>query len=573
MHSHNRVVATHMRGQGGRRAGQRLGSALLLAACLAVFLVSPSGAAAATCGGKQATIVSNAPQIVGTKAHDVIVAGDADNEINGGGGNDTICGGAGNDTIHGERGNDTIFGEEGDDTLHGERGSDDLDGGAGQDRLLGTTGNDELEGGPGDRDVLDGGPGDDSLSGGAGDSDVLSGGPGIDGIDGGSGAHDLASYKGTGGGVAIDLGAGTVNGAEQEHLSGIEDALGGSGDDTLIGAPDSANQLDGGAGADRLVAAGTEDEAFGGPGSDTCIGFEKEESCGPSQGADGTAVELYDSADRSTSLIVTGNGQADKVSVSFGGGGYVVQGLPGGNEVLLGDPDSGGCTRDASANAVTCNGAAASILASLGAGDDTFVIDTSVPPAASATIDGGKGNDTLQGGRGDDTIYGGDDRDPDTLEGGGGDDVLYGVNIFHPRRDSGAARMVGGPGDDLLIGGQPCNGDTFDGGEGDNDSASFARVRNSGTNVKATIGGAVLDPDLGSCNAGHIENSVEKIEGSPGDDILIGDDSSNTLLGRGGDDDLDGRGGFDRCIEGGGSDRLSNCEFDSWRTPLRKRIR
>jgi len=66
--------------------------------------------------------------------------------------------------------------------------------------------------------------------------------------------------------------------------------------------------------------------------------------------------------------------------------------------------------------------------------------------------------------------------------------------------------------------------------------------------------------------------SVEKIEGSPGPDILIGDDRANTLLGRGGDM-LDGRGGFDRCIAGGGNDRISNCAFDSWRAPLRKRIR
>ena len=103
--------------------------------------------------------------------------------------------------------------------------------------------------------------------------------------------------------------------------------------------------------------------------------------------------------------------------------------------------------------------------------------------------------------------------------------------------------MFGGPGNDLMIGGQPCDGDIFDGGPGDNDSASFARVRNSGIVVKATIGGAVTDPDVAGCNAGQIEASVEKIEGSPGPDILIGDDGANMLLGRGGNDLLDGRGG------------------------------
>ena len=477
-----------------------------------------------TCDGKVATIVSNAPTITGTKAPDVIVAGPGDNVIRGEGGNDTICGGAGNDTIYGERGNDTIFGEEGDDTIFGERGSDDLDGGAGTDRLFGSTGNDSLLGGPGDHDHLDGGPGDDSLDGGEGDFDVLIGGPGNDGIDGGPGAHDIASYAGAGGRVTIDLGSGTVSGAESEHLSGIEDAIGGPGADTLSGDGSTPNRLDGGPGDDKLNAVGPSDEAFGGPGSDQCSGgFVAEASCGAEQGS-GATTELYESIDGTSTLIVTGTNGPDNITIN----------------------DAEGAT---------------SIQASLLGGDDTFTIGDGVPASVSATIDGGKGSDTLRGGAGDDVLYGGDDHDPDTLEGGGGDDVLYGVNLFHPRKDSGAATLRGGPGDDLLIGGQPCDGDLFDGGPGDNDSASFARVRNSGTFVQATIGGAVLDPDVSGCNAGHIEDSVEKIEGSPGDDILVGDDAPNTLLGRGGDDQLDGKGGLDDCVGGAGSNQVTNCEY------------
>lgn len=562
-----------MRAPTRTHAGRRLALALLLAACLAAASTSPVAAKAPTCSGKRATIVSNAPRIVGTKAHDVIVAGAAANVILGAGGNDIICAGGGNDTIHGGRGNDAVFGEGGDDTIFGERGSDDLDGGPGTDRIFGETGNDTMSGGSGERDLVDGGPGDDTVSGGPGDFDIVHGGVGNDRIDGGPGAHDVASYKGVGGPIAVDLGAGVVSGAEQERLSGIEDVLGGSGDDVMTGSGATPNRLDGGPGDDRLIAAGDGDEAFGGPGSDTCSGpFVLENSCGPSAGGDGTAVALVSSITGSSSLIVTGSDGPDAVTIGFSGEGFVLEGS-GTVDVVLGEPGSDNCTRSPSANSVFCSGRANSIQASLGAGDDTFTVAESVPAGVPATIDGGKGSDTLQGGQGADTLYGGDDRDPDSLEGGGGDDVLYGVNIFHPRRDSGAARMIGGPGDDLLIGGQPCNGDLFDGGPGDNDSASFARVRNSGIHVQATIGGAVLDPDLGSCNAGRIEDSVEKIEGSPGPDILIGNDQANTLLGRGGDDVLDGRGGFDRCIAGGGSDRLSNCEFDSWRTPLRRRIR
>jgi Ca2+-binding RTX toxin-like protein len=513
------------------------------------------------CGGKPATIVSNAPTITGTKAPDVIVGGAGDNVIHGEGGNDTICGGEGNDTIFGGRGNDNLLGEGGNDSLYGERGSDHLDGGAGEDRLFGETGNDVLEGGPGNHDQLEAGPGDDSLSGGEGDFDVLTGGPGNDSINGGGGVHDIASYAGTGGAVTINLEAGTVTGAENETLSGIEDAIGGSGNDTLIGSTASANRLDGGPGNDHLVAAGPGDEAFGGPGGDTCAGFSAETSCAPLASSNGTAVELSQSIDESTSLIITGNSGVDSATVSFSGGVYTVQGAAGANPVLLGDPGSSTCARDSASNSVSCQGPISSIQASLGGGDDTFAVDPSVPASVSSTIDGGAGSDTLRGGEGNDTIYAGDDHVPDTLEGGGGDDVLYGVNIFHPRRDSGAARMEGGPGDDLLIGGQPCDGDLFDGGPGENDSASFARVRNSGVYVEATIGGAVTDPEVSGCTPGHIEESIEKIEGSPGPDILIGDEGPNTLLGRGGDDRLDGRGAFDNCVGGAGNNEITNCEY------------
>ena len=120
--------------------------------------------------------------------------------------------------------------------------------------------------------------------------------------------------------------------------------------------------------------------------------------------------------------------------------------------------------------------------------------------------------------------------------------------------------MIGGAGNDLMVGGQPCDGDTFNGGPGGNDSASFARVHNCGIFVEATIGGTVIDPDVGNCNAGHIDSSTEKIEGSPGPDILSGDNGANVLLGRGGDDKLDGTGGIDTCIGGGGNNQATNCE-------------
>jgi Ca2+-binding RTX toxin-like protein len=358
---------------------------------------------------------------------------------------------------------------------------------------------------------------------------------------------------GTGGGVTVDLASQTVTGAEGEHLSGIEDAIGGSGNDTIIGSAE-LNRLDGGPGNDHLEAASGGDAAFGGPGTDQCSGgFSEETSCGPSAGANGLAVEIYESIDGQSTLILTGSPGSDQGTVDYSGGQFSISG----SDVTNGDPTNPDCT---GSGTLVCTGKVDAIEAALGAGDDELTIGQGVPHSINATLEGGTGTDKLVGGPANDVLYAGEDHSPDTLEGGGGNDVLYGVNIFHPKKDSGPATMNGGPGSDLMIGGQPCDGDTFDGGPGANDSASFARVHNSGVAVEATIGGAVTDPDSGNCNAGHIDSSTEKIEGSPDNDILSGDNGPNTLLGRGGNDELDGKGGADDCNGGGGNNTAVNCE-------------
>ena len=526
---------------------------------LLVFASSPE-ALPQLCGGKRATIASNERMIQGTKAADVIAAGSGPNVVVGAGGNDTICGGFGRDRIYGDRGNDTIDGKRGNDSVHGGRGSDKVSGGSDRDLVRGDSGNDLARGGPGNRDEVDGGPGDDEVAGDRGTLDMVFGGVGRDRIDGGPGPHDIASYRGVGGPIAVDLGSGTVAGAEEERLLGVEDVLGGSGEDTLIGSVSTANRLDGGPGDDSLLGTRRSDQAFGGPGSDQCLGsFAVEESCGPSSSSrrKGTKIELYESIIGSSSLTIAGDDRVDDVTVSRNERGYVVRGGVG-NPVLHGGPATGAC--GAVMGTVSCSGPVTSILVSLGAGNDRLAVRGNVPDDVSVTADGGPGSDLLRGGRGEDTLYAGDDGDPDALAGHGGDDVLFGVNILHPRRSSGAATLVGGGGDDLLIGGQPC-ADLFRGGPGQNDSASFARVRNFGTVVEAAIGGSVRDPELGGCGGSRIHGTVEKIEGSTGSDVLIGSAGPDTLLGRGGSDLLDGRGGPDRCIGGRGGNEHRRCEY------------
>ena len=552
---------------------------LLCVSALALLFVQASAASAASCLGKRATITSNAKKIRGTKAPDVIVAGPGNNRILGEGGNDRICGGGGNDTILGDRGSDRLSGDKGNDTvlgdrgkenlfggagkdfLRGMRGSDEADGGGGRDRVFGDEGNDVLTGGAGARDYVDEGLGDGRVSGGGGGFDIVVGNSGIDRIDGGGGGHDIASYATSSQAINVDLGSGRSSGDVVERLTGIEDVLGGTGADTLQGNK-AANRLDGGPGDDSLKASGRGDAAFGGPGSDNCSGgFESENSCGNTTGGRNLVqVELVKSIDGSSSLVIVGTETDDQIVINKISGGFRVI-SNGQTAAAPGDRGAGNCSSLSAGGlgGVDCNGRVGRLVATMGGGSD--MLDASdVPRSVSSTLDAGSGSDVIRGVKGPNTIFSGADNAPDDLTGGIRTDILFGVNTENPKKDSGAAVMRGLGGNDLLVGGQPCNGDTFNGGGGGQDSASFARVKNTGIFVVATIGGAVSDPNVGRCNSGRILGSVEKIEGSKGPDRLTGDGSANTILGRGGNDVMNGKGGSDRCVGGCGSDRARGCE-------------
>jgi Ca2+-binding RTX toxin-like protein len=392
-----------------------------------------------------------------------------------------------------------------DRTIKGTRGHDVIVAGRGPNEVFGGGGNDVICGGYG-RDVIKGGRGKDTLDG-KKDADRVSGGRGSDEVDGGSG-NDV---------VRGDSGNDRVRGGP-----GRSDLVdGGMGDDFMDGGRGDLDAAPSGIGRNRLVRI------------ESVLEFEV--------GSDGPRVELRKGLPGSSNLVISGGDGAEAVGVDFRERRYLVLGL--GAPVRIGGPGVG------------------SIHVALGAGDDRASFSRSLPPGVSVVVDGGPGRDSLRGGPGRDTLYGGDDADPDRLAGGGGDDALFGVNTDHPRRPSGAAIMLGGGGDDLLIGGQPCEGDLFAGGPGRFDSASFARVRNPGTVVRAQIGGRVLDPGIGGCAGGRITGSTEKIEGSTGRDILLGSPGADVLLGRGGPDRLDGRGGEDRCIGGRAEDGAQRCEY------------
>jgi Ca2+-binding RTX toxin-like protein len=130
--------------------------------------------------------------------------------------------------------------------------------------------------------IFDGGAGDDTISGGAG-NDTLYGGAGNDlfyeslsngndTIDGGDGIDTVDYSDVTNENLIIDLNSQgdktiSVNQGRDTFIS-IEGAIGGKGDDILIGTA-GANTLIGGYGDDTVDGGAGNDQLYGGEGSDT----------------------------------------------------------------------------------------------------------------------------------------------------------------------------------------------------------------------------------------------------------------------------------------------------------------
>ncbi|HLO76329.1 MAG TPA: calcium-binding protein [Magnetospirillum sp.] len=258
------------------------------------------------------TAISNG---VGNGLDNRIEGNGAANRLTGDGGSDFLSAGAGNDLLHGGTGNDTLLGGSGSDDLRGVDGNDILNGGAGADVMHGGSGNDiyvvdsagdtihettttlgTIDAGGVDEvrssvstilglyvenlvltgsvaangtgnhlsnhiagnvgaNTLSGGGGNDFLAGDLG-NDILIGGFGNDRLDGGSGA-DTASYADMSAAVRVSLAvtsAQNTNGAGTDTLIGIENLVGGNGNDVLTGNT-RANVLTGGAGHDTLTGS------------------------------------------------------------------------------------------------------------------------------------------------------------------------------------------------------------------------------------------------------------------------------------------------------------------------------
>ena len=154
-----------------------------------------------------------------------------------------------------------------------------------------------------------------------------------------------------------------------------------------------------------------------------------------------------------------------------------------------------------------------------------------------AIINGTPGNDTLFGTNFDDQIFG--FAGFDFLLGGAGNDSLFGGDDFD--------FFYGGSGNDLI-----------DGGAGNNDGISMYDQGNDA--LGAIFQGTFVDLSAGTATDGWGGTdtlvSIENVNGSQLDDVIIGSNVGNGLFGNTGNDQLFGLDGGDYLNGGSGNDLL-----------------
>jgi Ca2+-binding RTX toxin-like protein len=395
------------------------------------------------------------------------------------------------------------------------------------------------------------GSGNDTAYGGTG-SEIFSGGVGDDVLNGGSG-NDTADYSEATDGISVDLSRTSLQfiggGQGFDTLIDIENATGGSGNDTLVGSTGN-NTLRGGNGNDTLE---------GGIGDDRL------------EGGDGTNTARYSGFSAAT-VDLSKTGAQDT-------GGY-------GSDTLIAIANLEG-----------------------GSGSDTFTGDDAnnqlVGNGGNDTLKGGKGNDTLNGGAGQDTaLFFGARADytithnPDgtatiaDAQGAqrDGTDTLKDVRLVqfsdqtialansNPSNVSLSSTFVS---EGLSVGGTVA---TLSGSDADNDVLTFGLASNpdglfgldsTGKKIillkafdyenatQHTLSVTAKDPYGGAFTKAftiNVFNVVEKtpltLNGTAKADQMSGELGNDRLTGLGGNDRLSGLGGNDTLNGGSGNDTL-----------------
>jgi Ca2+-binding RTX toxin-like protein len=291
--------------------------------------------------------------------------------------------------------------------------------------------------------------------------------------------------------------------------------------DEYIFATDSTDIIDGGGGNDWIFAFGGTDIVLGGKGDDFIWAGDDNDFIVGADGDDRIYSDYY-----LDEVIMIEGYRAGFVGadVVYGNGGddYLMGG--GQNDLLMGN-----------------------------AGDDFLGGDW-----GDDHLYGGAGNDRIWtgydedyavGGSGDDSIHVISNRVSDRAFGNDGDDFLIHVRCRCPYRAS--SFLSGGPGDDVL------NGFNLHGGDGDDD----LRVRpRAGT---AWASGNAGDDVISVSALPRGSGATMFIFGGPGNDRIIGNESTDVAFGGSGDDYILGYNAADYLDGGDGDDEI----YGSWPTP------
>lgn len=382
------------------------------------------------------------------------------------------------------------FGKDGNDsiTLSGSFNTitssfNTLNGAAGDDVLAGTSSGSSTM-----ADDIKGGAGNDSLSGGSG-NDTLDGGLGTDIMGGGTGFEDTVEYgshdffgNGRFEDLSVSIGDGPNDGslrdgpvdARDDVLADVENLIGGSGDDLLIGDPDS-NEIRGVGGDDHIRGGIGTDLLNGGDGEDLLRGEDDSDTLEGESGDD-----------------VLKGGEINDILE----GGFGADLLNGGPNFLAGDT----ATYVFRTESLT-------VTIGAGSGDDGGPSDgiSGERDTVRGTIEnitGGDGNDVLTGSEVANTFMGGD-----------GADVLTGLaGIDTMSYDDHLAAVA------VVIDGTPNDGSAADGPSGARDLVK--------TDIENLIGSDFADSLKGSGLANVIEGGLgaDSLFGVNGDDDLLAED-------------------------------------------------
>ena len=512
------------------------------------------------------------------------VTGDGDDHVIGSAGSNQLTTGRGDDFINAKQGSDIIHAGAGDDTIffqgnfagefdaiNGDDGVDTVDASTYQHAIFVSMGahganfrsslQDDLNSDPNNwvdlgsvltsenfiatahDDRVYGNDADNRLEGRAGDDvllgndgvDTLIGGEGTDELNGGNGS-DIASYAGSSSAVTVRLfnGTGIGGDAQGDVLISVENLVGSSFNDTLIGSFGTGNFLLGASGNDYLFGLSGNDSLYGGDGNDLLNGGAGADYLNGGQGVDtanyassagGVSVRLYNGI--GTGNDAHGDTLIDIENVVGSGFDDALIGANGQDNVLEGG-----------AGADYIDGLGGSDTASY-AGSDASV---TVRLFNGTGIGGDAAGDTLahienlHGSSHSDVLVGSNAL-ANMLDGGDGNDSIFGL--------SGSDMLLGGQGNDLLGGGT--GADLLDGGTG-RDTAYYADSAGAVT-VRLFNG-------TGSGNDAHGDSyiSIENAIGSDYADALIGSYGiDNVLEGGAGADYLNGLSGIDTASYAGSS--------------------